>query len=451
MSILTRPAVALAAGITIGVSVALTHGVLAERDKPEQMPPLKDLQTFVEILNHVKANYVEPVTDQQLLENAVRGMIGGLDPHSSYLDKEEYKDINVITTGKFGGLGIEVQMQNGFVRVVSPIDDTPAARAGIQPGDYIVKIDDTPVKGLSLTDAVSKMRGDAGSKITLTVVRDGATAPIVMEMKRDIINVSSVKSRVLEPGLVYLRITNFTTETGSSLDKEMKKLQKAGDIKGLVLDLRNNPGGVLDAAVKVSDAFLEKGPIVSIKGRNPDANREFDATAGDVLGGKPMVVLINGGSASASEIVAGALQDQKRAILVGSRSFGKGSVQTIMPLQNDAAIKLTTARYYTPSGRSIQAEGIEPDVAIKALKLSKDETQDELEPVKESDLKGSLVNENAKKVTVETKESKDKTTTVTVETKDSKNKDAKDKPLAETDYGLYEALNLLKGLVIARR
>ncbi|HVT36824.1 MAG TPA: S41 family peptidase [Nevskiaceae bacterium] len=449
MSILSRPSVALAAGITIGISAALTHGVLAEREKPEPVP-LKDLQTFVEILNHVKANYVEPVTDQQLLENAVRGMIAGLDPHSSYLDKDEYKDMNVITTGKFGGLGIEVQLQNGFVRVVSPIDDTPAARAGIQPGDYIVKIDDTPVKGMSLNDAVTKMRGEAGSKITLTVVRDGAAAPMVLEMKRDIINVSSVKSKVLEPGLDYIRISNFTTETGASLEKELAKLKKQGEIKGLVLDLRNNPGGVLDAAVKVSDAFLEKGPIVSIKGRNPDANREFDATGGDLIGGKPMVVLINGGSASASEIVAGALQDQHRAILVGSRSFGKGSVQTIMPLQNDAAIKLTTARYYTPSGRSIQAEGIQPDVELKALKVAHDDSADEIEPIKEADLKGSLVNENAaKKVTVDKKDDK----TITVEIKD--NKDAKDKekdkPLAETDYGLYEALNLLKGLVIAQR
>ena len=455
MHILTRPATALAAGIAIGISVTLTQGVFADREKPEPLP-IKDMQTFVEILNRVKSDYVEPVSDQKLFESALRGMLSGLDPHSSYLDKDEFKDMNVATSGKFGGLGIEVQMQNGFVRVVSPIDDTPAARAGIQPGDYIIKIDDTQVKGLSLSDAVKKMRGEPGSKITLTLVRDGANAPLVLDLKRDIINVSSVKSRMLEPGLGYLRISSFTTETGAALDKDLAKLKKeaGGSLKGLVLDLRNNPGGVLDAAVKVSDAFLTKGPIVSIKGREASSGREFDATAGDALDGKPLVVLVNGGSASASEIVAGALQDQRRAVVMGTKTFGKGSVQTVMPLQNDSAIKLTTARYYTPSGRSIQAEGIEPDVTIRALKVSAAEETEGFDPIKEADLKGSLQNENGKKAAEEAKPAQPAIgTPVDKDLQDlneAKNK-AKEAPLAESDYALYEALNLLKGLVISQR
>jgi carboxyl-terminal processing protease len=450
MSFLSRTTLAaVAAGAILGVSLTLTHGVLADKDKSDNTLPIKDLQTFVEILNRVKSDYVEPVDDKVLLENAVRGMLAGLDPHSAYLDKEEFKDMNVITTGKFGGLGIEVQMQDGFVRVVSPIDDTPAAKAGIKPGDLIVKIDDTPVKGLSLADAVQKMRGESGSKIQLTIIREGADKPLVMDLKRDVIAVASVRSRMLDPGLGYLRISSFTVETGDNLNKELLKLKKeaGGELKGLVLDLRNNPGGVLDAAVKVSDAFIEKGTIVSIKGRDPGSNREFIATPGDMLNGRPLVVLINGGSASASEIVAGALQDTKRAVLMGTRSFGKGSVQTIMPLQNDAAIKLTTARYYTPSGRSIQAEGIEPDVVLRTLKVSKDDQPDGLDFIKEADLKGSLHNEKEK----DKKDKKEVQDKAAAEASKDKDKKAKDQPnLAETDYQLYEALNLLKGLVITR-
>ncbi|MGH8538933.1 MAG: S41 family peptidase [Stenotrophobium sp.] len=439
MSLFSRTTIALAAGVIIGASVTLTHGVFADKDKPGELP-VKDLQTFVEVLNRVKSDYVEPVDDKTLIENALHGMIGGLDPHSAYLDKDELKDMNVVTTGKFGGLGIEVQMQNGLVRVVSPIDDTPAAKAGIKPGDLIVKIDDTPVNGLSLSDAVDKMRGEPGSKITLTIVRDGVDKPLVVELTRAIIKVASVKSRMLENGYGYVRISSFTTETGDALDKELLKLKKDSDggLKGLVLDLRNNPGGVLDGAVKVSDDFINKGTIVSIKGRDPGSNHDFLATPGDLLDGRPLVVLVNGGSASASEIVAGALQDTHRAVLVGTRTFGKGSVQTIMPLSNDTAIKITTARYYTPSGRSIQAEGIEPDIILRPLKVSKDDKQDGFLSIKESDLKGSLVN-NQKAAA---KASADQA---------AREKKAKDEQaLAESDYELYEALNVLKGLVIAR-
>ncbi len=428
---------ALAAGILIGVGITLADGVFANKDATEgEALPLKDLQVFVEILNRIKSDYVEPINDKDLLEHAVRGMLTGLDPHSAYLNADEFKEMNISTSGKFGGLGIEVQMQNGFVRVVSPIDDTPAARAGIQPGDLIIRIDDTPTKGLSLGEAVKKMRGEAGSKIELTVVREGQNAPLTVSMERAIINVASVRARMLEPGMAYVRISSFTTETGATLEKEIKKLRKESDgkIKGLVLDLRNNPGGVLDAAVKVSDAFMDAGAIVSIKGRDENSRREFSATPGDEMAGRPIVVMINAGSASASEIVAGALQDHKRAVVLGEKSFGKGSVQTIMPLQTESAIKLTTARYYTPLGRSIQGAGIVPDIAVRPLKVSKEDNGDVFEPISESALSGSLVNENgpadkdaeaARKKLLEE------------ETK-----------LAESDYTLYQALNLLKGLSI---
>ena len=431
-----RVPLALLAGVVLGTGITLTHGVLAEKNKPDTLP-LKDLQTFVEILNRVKTDYVEPVSDDTLIEDAVRGMLAGLDPHSSYLDKEEFAEINVQTSGKFGGLGIEVQLSNGFVKVIAPIDDTPAAKAGVQPGDLIVKIDDTPVKGMSLNDAVKKMRGDPGTKITLTIVREGTNEPLVLEMKRDIIAVSSVRSRLLEPGMAYVRITQFSTSTGKALTDEIKKLRKQSPIplKGLVLDLRNNPGGVLNAAVEVSDAFIDKGTIVSIKGRVPDANREYTATPGDVLDGKPIVVLVNGGSASASEIVAGALQDSKRALLVGSKTFGKGSVQTILPLPNDAAIKLTTARYYTPSGRSIQAEGITPDIAIRPVKVSKADAPGPGDTISEADLQGRLDNEKRDNETPEQAEARKKV-------------GESEQQLAESDYALYEALNLLKGMVI---
>ncbi len=428
-----RLAIVLTLGIALGAGVTLTHSVLADKNKVENLP-LKDLQTFVEILNRVKTDYVEPVTDEVLLENAVRGMLSGLDPHSSYLDKEEFSEINISTSGKFGGLGIEVQLFKGFVRVVSPIDDTPAAKAGIQAGDLIIKIDETPVNGMSLTDAVKRMRGEPGSKITLTIAREGVE-PLTVSMERAIINVSSVRSRLLEPGMGYLRVSTFSTLTAKALNDEFNKLNKLADgkLSGLVLDLRNNPGGVLNAAVSVSDAFLDKGAIVSIKGRVADSNREYNATPGDLMGGKPMVVLVNGGSASASEIVAGALQDHKRALLVGTKTFGKGSVQTILPLQNDSAIKLTTARYYTPSGRSIQAAGIDPDIAIRQVKVSRAEPSPLGDGITEADLQGALEG-----VTRESPE----------QTANRKKQSEADQQLAETDYALYEALNLLKGMVI---
>lgn len=439
MAARTRTTLLLALGVLIGTGITLTQGVLAKREAPEVTElPLEDMRTFVEILNRVKSDYVEPVKDQDLLENAIRGMLDGLDPHSAYLSADEFREVSISTSGKFGGLGIEVQMQNGFVRVVAPIDDTPAHKAGIQSGDLIVRIDETPVKGLTLIDAVKLMRGEPGSKVSLTILREAVEQPFKVSVTRAIIHVQSVKSKLLEPGYGYLRITQFSTETGKSLEEEMNKLRKEnkGELNGLILDLRNNPGGVLNAAVDVSDAFLDKGNIVSIKGRLSETNKDFDATTGDQLSGKPIVVLVNGGSASASEIVAGALQDHGRAVVMGEKTFGKGSVQTILPLQNNAALKLTTARYYTPKGRSIQAEGITPDIAIQAVKVSA-VTPDGLDPIKEADLARRLENEQSTKTPV-------------ISPAIPGDKTEQDLSLAQTDYSLYEALNLLKGLYILK-
>jgi carboxyl-terminal processing protease len=459
MSSSSRVALALTAGVVLGASITLTHGVWAERQaaqsaQAQAIQDRDDLRGFVEVLNKVKADYVEPIDDKTLLQNAMRGMLSGLDPHSAYMDKTEFKDMNVVTTGKFGGLGIEVQMQGGLVRVVSPIDDTPAAKAGIKPGDLIVKIDDSPVQGMSINDAVNKMRGEPGTKVKLIVVRDNTPQPLTFDLKRDVIKVASVRGRMLEPGYAYIRISQFQTDTGKAFDEQLNKLKKeaGGELKGLVLDLRNNPGGVLNAAVDVSDALLEKGPIVSIRGRDPESNHEFDATPGDDLDGKPLVVLVNGGSASAAEIVAGALQDQHRGILVGTKTFGKGSVQTIIPLQNDDAIKITTARYYTPSGRSIQAEGITPDVALQPVKVSKLDTPDGDGFIKEADLKGRLDNPNAKPGDKTAPKDADPAVEPAKPADPAKPQDGakNDGELQLSDYELFEALNLLKGLAIAR-
>ncbi|MDD5277214.1 MAG: S41 family peptidase [Methylovulum sp.] len=428
----------LSLGIMLGVFMGTCGSVFADRDNSEAVTdsetlPFEDLRTFTEIFGRIKRDYVEPVSDKKLLEDAIRGMLSGLDPHSAYLVADEYQELKEGTTGQFGGLGIEVTMENGFIKVVSPIDDTPAQRAGIKAGDLIVKLDEKPVKGMSLNDAVKTMRGEPGSKIVLTIVREGEEAPLKLTIARDIIKVKSVKSRLLEKGYGYVRISSFQSGTGDNLEEALAALKKenGGNLKGLVLDLRNNPGGVLEAAVKVSDAFLRSGLIVYTEGRIENSEMRFNAAPDDLIDDAPMVVLINAGSASASEIVAGALQDQKRAIIMGEKSFGKGSVQTILPTSNGAAVKLTTARYYTPSGRSIQAEGIEPDIALAHVKL---ESVDKIDftPVKEADLSGHLKNGKA---------------TNSNAVVSDKEKEA----LEMKDYSLYEALNLLKGISIIKK
>ncbi|MBU2477627.1 MAG: S41 family peptidase, partial [Gammaproteobacteria bacterium] len=331
-------------GLILGVSLSIGHGVFAERETPQSALPLEELRSFSDVFARIKADYVEPVEDKALLENAIRGMLTGLDPHSAYLDQEQFKELQVGTSGEFGGLGIEVGMEDGFVKVIAPIDDTPAQRAGVESGDLIIRLDDTPVKGMSLNDAVKIMRGKPGTDIILTIVREGQEKPLKITVTRDVIKVKSVKQRMLSEGFGYVRISQFQATTADNLVEAIDALKKEGKLRGLVLDLRNNPGGVLNGAVAVSDAFLEKGLIVYTEGRIADSRLRFNATPDDVTSGAPLVVLVNQGSASASEIVAGALQDHHRAIVVGTRTFGKGSVQTIVPLSNDTAVKLTTAR-----------------------------------------------------------------------------------------------------------
>ena len=431
MSVKKQNYLLLVTGLVLGVLVSIGHGVLAEREATRATLPVEELRTFSDVFGRIKNDYVESVEDKELLENAIRGMLTGLDPHSSYLDVEQFKELQVGTTGQFGGLGIEVGMENGFVKVIAPIDDTPAQRAGIQAGDLIIRLDDTPVKGMTLNDAVKVMRGEPGTDIKLTIVREGLDKPLQVTITRDIIKVKSVKRRTLEPGYGYLRISQFQSKTADYLEDAISDLRKENDdnLKGLVLDLRNNPGGVLNGAVAVSDAFLTKGLIVYTEGRIDDSRLRFNATPDDLLDGAPIVVLVNQGSASASEIVAGALQDHKRAIILGSKTFGKGSVQTILPLSGGTALKLTTARYFTPSGRSIQAEGITPDIELESLKVAAVEKT--LDPLSEADLSGHLDNGNGG---------------------DGKAGDSDDEngngDLARSDYQLYEALNMLKGLSI---
>src|SRR5579875_3134162 len=365
-----RLGVLTAVGIAILI-FSLRHdvGVAAPDSSSETY---KDLNQFGEVFEDVRAHYAGKVDDDALMEAAINGMLTSLDPHSNYLNTRNFDDMKVQTRGEFGGLGIEVSMENGVVKVVSPIDDTPAARAGLKPGDLIVRLDGQPVQGMTLPQAVEKMRGPVNSEIRLTIQRKGRE-PFDVKLVRATIHIQSVRSHLIGDDIGYVRITSFNEQTDTGLNNAIKNLkqQAGGKLRGIVLDLRNNPGGLLDQAVAVSDAFLDKGEIVSTRGRRPEDAQRFDAHPGDIAAGLPMAVLINGGSASACEIVAGALQDHHRAVLLGTRSFGKGSVQTIIPLPGHGAMRLTTARYYTPSGRSIQAEGIEPDIVVEPAKIEK--------------------------------------------------------------------------------
>jgi carboxyl-terminal processing protease len=357
------------AGAAAALLVTQPHAMLlGSAARAAASDTYQQLNLFGDVFERVRADYVEKPDDKKLVESAINGMLSGLDPHSSYMDPKSFRDMQVQTRGEFGGLGIEVTMEDGLVKVVAPIDDTPAAKAGVMANDMITKLDDEAVQGLTLNQAVDKMRGPVNSKIKLTIMRKGADKPIELTIMRDIIRVKSVRSHAEGDDVGYIRITQFNEQTTDGLKQAINDLGSqlgADKIKGYIVDLRNNPGGLLDQAISVADTFLDKGEIVSTRGRNPEETQRFNARPGDMTKGKPVIVLINGGSASASEIVAGALQDHKRATLIGTRSFGKGSVQTIIPLGADnGALRLTTARYYTPSGRSIQAQGIKPDIEV---------------------------------------------------------------------------------------
>lgn len=414
-----------------------------ETDASEQANgvPLEDVQRFSNALSQIKKYYVKPISDKELFDNAIRGMLSGLDPHSSYLDEKDFNELQTATNGEFGGLGLEVTMEEGVIRVITPLADTPAGKAGIKPGDYIIKLGDKSVQGLSLQDAVTIMRGKIGSNIDLTVIRKGETKPLHFALTREKILIKSVQSKLLDNQYGYVRLTQFQALTNADMRQAVHKLDQeaGGQLKGLILDLRNNPGGLLDSAIQISDAFLgvnSKGKeetIVYTEGRLPGSKFTAFSTPGDILHKAPIVVLINNGSASAAEIVAGALKDNKRALIVGTKSFGKGSVQTVLPLDNQRGIKLTTALYYTPSGSSIQAKGIEPDIVVEEMIIPK--AKNEVKPIgfSEADLQGHiLVNnktpEDAKKKLTEN-----------------------DEKLLHEDYQLYSALTILKGMVIAQR
>lgn len=412
--------------------------------------PIKEIQRFTAAISQIKNYYVDTVKDEKLFDEAIRGMLAGLDPHSAYLDEQDLKELQDATSGEFGGLGLEVIPDSGVLKVISPIDDTPAQKAGIKAGDLIIRINKEPINKMTLREAIVKMRGKPGTMVTLAVVRKGATEPLNIKVVRNVIQVKSVKSQMLSKGYGYVRISSFQSNTEPELVKALKNLSQrsGGQLKGLVIDLRNNPGGLLDSAVDVTNLFLDSRKlgynklIVYTKGRFPSAQFQAKATAEDVLRGAPIVVLINGGSASGSEIVAGALQDHKRVVVMGNDSFGKGSVQTILPLDNKSALKLTTALYYTPAGRSIQAKGIHPDVQVDELTLPVNKQEKYAAfYLKESDLRGHINNGD------------DDPTDELVTQGDSNQTNSQSKgtmPSVKTDYQLHEALNLLRGMAITR-
>ena len=425
------------------LALTLPIGILTAQEKSSST--YRQLNLFGDVFERVRADYVEEVSDKELIENAINGMLTALDPHSSYLNEKNYRDMQVQTKGEFGGLGIEVTMENGLVKVVSPIDDTPAFRAGIQPQDLITHLDGEQVLGLTLQQAVERMRGKVNTEIRLTIRRKGRK-PFDVTLTRAIIKIRSVRSRIEQKNIGYVRITSFNEQTHKGLIKAMEKLRAdaEGGLKGIVLDLRNNPGGLLDQAVAVADAFLDKGEIVSTRSRRKENAQRFNARPGDLAKVLPIVVLINGGSASASEIVAGALQDHGRAIIMGTRSFGKGSVQTIVPLPGQGAMRLTTSRYYTPSGRSIQAKGIDPDIVIEQSKV---EPINQASRRSEADLRGALTNDNPADASKKGDGPKKKDMTA----KKDEKKDKKDAKAKVPDYQLNRAVDLLRGIALFSR
>lgn len=431
-----------AIGGTLAGIVATTYvaGPLLAQEGTREANVYEQLDLFGDIFERIRAQYVEEVDEKELIEAAIAGMLTSLDPHSSYLSPDDASRMRVQTRGEFGGLGIEVTQEEGFVKVVSPIDGTPADEAGMEAGDFITHVDGESVLGLSLDEAVNLMRGPVGSEIVITVVREGEAEPFDVSIIRDTIKLTAVRSR-LEGDTVVMRITTFNDQTTPNLESGLKKrIEEAGgldQVNGIVLDLRNNPGGLLNQAIQVADSFLESGEIVSTRGRNPEDGERFNATPGDLADGKPIVVLINGGSASASEIVAGALQDHRRAIVVGTKSFGKGSVQTVMPLKGDGAMRLTTARYYTPSGRSIQALGVSPDIVVEQPRRTA-EAEEEDSPARrsrsEADLRGSLNNDSLSEDEIR-------------QIEEEREKAEKAAELRKQDYQLAYAIDILKGLV----
>jgi carboxyl-terminal processing protease len=459
-------------GLVAGILISLHFSAIADKDTETTTLPVEELRSFSDVFGRIKSDYVEPVEDKKLINGAINGMLSSLDPHSAYLNVEDFKELQVGTQGEFGGLGIEVGMEDGLVKVVSPIEDTPAFQAGIKTGDLIFKLDDTLVKGLTLNDAVKHMRGKPGSKITLTILRKSEPKPLVFTLARAVIKVKSVKSKLAEPGYAFVRITQFQEHTGENLATALDNLYKEnkGDLKGLVLDLRNNPGGLLTAAVGVSAAFLPKDAlVVYTEGRTADAKMRLVSNPDDYLRGDgkvdylkglpasikdvPMIVLVNGGSASASEIVSGALQDHKRAVIMGTQTFGKGSVQTILPLAGGTtAIKLTTARYYTPSGRSIQAKGIVPDIAVEDPATSAQENAFHL---READLENHLTNDRQPEEKADgAKPAPAKEVPSKPKSKEKEDDSDKQEPVPfgdKNDYQLNQALNLLKGMNILSR
>ena len=454
LRILLRRIVAGLGLLMLSLTVALCYSVLALAETDPEQPtgvaissanratfdakestlasrlPLRELRLFTQVFEQIRLGYVEEVADTQLLENAIAGLLLELDPHSAYLNQEDYGDLQEHATGKYGGLGLRVGGKNGVIKVIAPIDDTPAANAGIEAGDLIIEMNDAPVRGMGVQKAIDKMRGEKGTSIKLTVYREGEEGPLEFTLVRDTIRASAVRSRVLEPGYAYVRVSHFQETSGADFISAIEKLKAESikdPLKGLVLDLRNNPGGLVPASVEMASALLEGGTIVYTEGRLPSANRFFEAKPGDLLDGLPIVVLINGGSASASEIVAGALQDRKRAAIIGTQSFGKGSVQTVIPLGDGRAVKLTTARYFTPNGRSIQAEGIVPDLIVNRAEIKPYSLR---KTTREADLEGHL------------------------ETVDEEREDepsATDVEDLSSDNQLYEAVNLLKGFHLLGR
>jgi len=416
------------AGVVLSCALsAPLHGT----EKQQGELPLDELRTFADVFSQIRIGYVEEVDDKTLLEYAIQGMLGGLDPHSVYLTAADFEDLQTTTTGEFSGLGLEVGMENGFVKVISPIDDTPAQKAGIESGDIILELDGKPVKGMSLNESIELMRGPEGSSIDLTIAREGLSQPFRLTLVRDIIRVVSVRKRWLEPGYAYVRIAQFQARTGEDVGNALKELMEADELKGIVLDLRNNPGGVLRASVDVAGHFLDGGTVVYTEGRLDNSQTRYNATPEDSTGGVPVVVLINGGSASASEIVAGALQDHHRAVVMGTPSFGKGSVQTILPLSESRAIKLTTALYFTPNGRSIQAQGIVPDIEVERARVTAIDNLPRF--VSEADLSRRLDNANGDGDDAEAPARSDKRVP---------------NELLARDNQLYDALTLLKGIHI---